>query len=122
MMNQHLHDSLAEVEQLLGTTGELLLRGDALALERQAATLRQAVAVFAQASRAAPREPALQARMADMALQFRRQRETLARRSAMAERAVAAVLPRTGDPTYAAPASAGGFKGSVARIYAGAAP
>lgn len=117
-----LHDSLAALEQQLDAMGELLVRGDALALEPQSAAVRQSVAVLAQAARRAPVEPPLRERLAAVSLRLGQQREALARRSALAERNVAAVLPQAGDPTYAAPASAGRFRGSVARLYAGAAP
>ncbi len=124
MSAQILDDHLATVERLLDATGQSLVRGDALALEQQSAVVREAMSVLAQASRRVPvaPEPALRERLAAVSRKLAQQREALARRNAVAERALAAVLPQSGSPTYAAPASAGGFKGSVARVYANAAP
>lgn len=121
-MTQRLHDSLDEVERLLGTTGELLLRGDAVALEDQAGALRHAMLVLAQVGRGLRPDAALRERLSGVARQLARQRDALARRGAQADRAVATVLPGLRSPTYQAPGGAAGFRSPAARIYSGTTP
>ena len=123
MMTARLERSLGDVEQLLGSMATRLVSGDAPALESQATALRAAMAELAQASRIEPtatlQQPTVRARRQAVSQALARQREHLARRAVVNERALAAVLPQH-QVTYGSGRS-GGFSASAARIYAAAA-
>lgn len=123
MTSPRLERSLAEVEQLLGAMAARLVSGDAPALQDEATALRDAIAALANAGRTEPtatlQQPAIRARLQAVSHALVRQRENLARRAVIHDRALAAVLPQQ-DVTYGS-GRGGGFKGSVARIYAASA-
>ncbi len=121
MSSDRLHARLSAVEDLLQEMATLLVRGDAPAFETAATMLRQSMLELAHASAeespATFRTPAIRARLEQVSLALTCQRENLARRTVVAERGLAAVLPQT-QVTYNAPSGRGGvFRGSTARLY-----
>jgi hypothetical protein len=112
----HLH----QVETLLDTMAGLLVRGDAPAFELSATALRQAMLELAHATALEPSpnslDPATRTRLQSVSQRLVRQRENLARRAVVAERALAAVLPHP-SVTYSAPGRAAVFQGPTARLY-----
>lgn len=108
---------LAAVESLLDTLATDLVRGDAVAFETQSTTLRLAIATLA-GSIPPHLPPPLLARMRAVSERLNRQRQHLARRAVLAERALAVLLPPSQPATYAAPGRRAGFGGNAPRIYA----
>lgn len=113
--------NLTEVEQLLEQVSAALLSGDARALETHSRALREAMLAFSgmAASQKAVLfgNPALAQRVTNVSLALARQREGLARRAVMVDRALGTILPREEVSTYSG-ASAPAYRGNAARIYA----
>lgn len=108
---------LAAVESLLDALATDLVRGDAAAFESQSTALRLAVAELAGAT--PPHlPPALQARLRAASERLNRQRQQLARRAALAQRALGVLLPAAAPATYGAPGHRASFGGNAPRIYA----
>lgn len=121
MSSDRLHSRLSAVETLLQEMATLLVRGDAPAFEIAATALRQSMLELAHASAEEPQptfqNPAIRARLEQVSLALTCQRDNLARRSVVAERGLAAVLPQH-QVTYSAPSGrGGGFRGTTARLY-----
>jgi hypothetical protein len=117
-------DALTAVEQQLGAVTEALRTGEPVALESAAQQLRSVSVAMSQTLGAAIAGGKLERPMADrvrrVAQQMNLQREQLARRSLLVERALATVLPHApiGDgATYSRDAGPGKF-GVAARLYA----
>ncbi len=116
--------NLTEVEQLLDRVSASLLSGDARSLEADSQALREAM--LALAGMAASQKavlfanPSMAQRVAKVSRTLAHQREGMARRAVLVDRALAAVLPRAEAATYSG-ASAPAFRHSAARIYANAA-
>ncbi|APW36624.1 hypothetical protein RD110_04880 [Rhodoferax koreense] len=116
--------SLTEVEQLLDQVSASLLAGDARALEAHSQSLRDAM--LALSSMAASQKavlfanPTMQHRVAAVSTRLAQQREGLARRAVVVNRALATVLPQSDAATYAG-RGAPAYRNSAARIYANAA-
>jgi hypothetical protein len=113
--------SLTEVEQLLEQVSAALLSGDPGALETHSRALREAMMAFS--SMAASQKavlfgnPALAQRVTNVSLALARQREGLARRAVIVDRALGTILPRDEVSTYSG-ASAPAYRGNAARSYA----
>ena len=120
MSSDRLQTHLNEVETLLDTMGALLVRGDAPAFELTATALRQAMLELAHATALEPSptslDAATRARLQSVSRLLVRQRDNLARRSVVAERALATVLPHP-SVTYSRPGRAALFHGPTARLY-----
>ena len=116
--------NLTEVEQLLEKVSAALLSGNAPQLEAHSRDLRDAMVAL---SSMAPSQkavlfgnPALKERIDKAVLAMSRQREGMARRAVVVDRALSAVLPRAESATYAG-VGAPTYRSSMARIYASAA-
>ena len=116
--------NLTEVEQLLEKVSAALLSGRATELEVHSKALREAMLAL---SGMAPSQkavlfghPAMKGRIEKVTLALARQREGMARRAVVVDRALAAVLPRAESATYAGVGKPA-YRSSVARIYASAA-
>lgn len=121
MSSDRLQSRLSAVETLLEEMAGLLVRGDAPAFEVASTALRQSMLELAHASAEEPppsfQDPAIRARLEQVSFALTCQRDNLARRAVVAERALAAVLPQH-QVTYNAPSGRGGvFRGSTARLY-----
>jgi hypothetical protein len=116
--------SLTEVEQLLEKVSAALLSGDAPQLELHSKALREAMT--AMSTMAASQKavlfgnPAMKERIARVSLAMARQREGMARRAVLVDRALSAVLPPAESSTYAGVGKPA-YRHNAARIYASAA-
>ncbi|HVR52466.1 MAG TPA: hypothetical protein VMS38_22265 [Pseudorhodoferax sp.] len=114
-------EQLAEVEAGLDTLTELLLQGDAPAYEQGMQALWQSLTQLVHHAHGGDRPnplPATQSeRLHRVARMLGRQRDQLARRAVVVERALSVVLPQA-QPTYQPPGRrAGGFSGPAPRIF-----
>lgn len=121
MSSDRLQSSLSAVESLLADMATLLVRGDAPAFETASTTLRRSMLELAHAGAQEPatawQDPAIRARLAQVALALSSQRDNLARRAVVTERGLAALLPQH-QVTYNAPSGRGsGFGSAAARRY-----
>lgn len=116
--------NLTEVEQLLDQVSASLLSGDARALETHSQALREAM--LALSGMAASQQavlfanPSMKQRVAAVSQRLALQREGVARRAVVVNRALATVLPQSDAATYAGRA-APAYRNNTARIYASAA-
>ncbi|MDB5895167.1 MAG: hypothetical protein JWQ88_2698 [Rhodoferax sp.] len=116
--------NLTEVEQLVEKVSAALLSGHAPQLELHSKALRDAMMAL---SGMAPSQkavlfgnPAMKGRIEKVALSMARQREGMARRAVVVDRALSAVLPRAESATYAGVGKPA-YRNNIARIYASAA-
>lgn len=121
MSSDRLQSSLSAVETLLADMAILLVRGDAPAFETASTTLRRFMLELAHAGAQEPatawQDPAIRARLAQVALALSSQRDNLARRAVVTERGLAALLPQH-QVTYSAPSGRGsGFGSAATRRY-----
>lgn len=116
-----IRTKLALVEERLQAVSDAVVSGDPASLESGSQQLRQALAEFSQVVEGQSRtmlasDDVFKARLARVGDALARQREQLARRSALVDRALVAFLPPAPTPTYSHPG--GARAGGVARIYA----
>ena len=104
-MNATVATRLTDVEAQLENMNQALLDGAGAAVEAAGTGLRNSIAAFADAARAAPGQldnPTLRDRLLRANQALASQRENLARRAAGVDRALASLLPTEALPTYSA--------------------
>ena len=110
-MNSTVTSLVAQIESQLAQFSEALLSAQPENLVATSAALRATLADFSRQPKQIVteyrRDPALRARIRQISALLASRRESLARQSVMAERALAALMPTVKAQTYAPPA--GGF-------------
>ena len=114
---------LSQVEQLLGKVSSALIAGEPESLEAASTELRHAVVDFARLAQSSARskmqDAALRQRLDRVSLLLIQQRESLARRAVVVDRALTIVLPQSQpSSTYSGGTKAAAYRGGAARIYA----
>lgn len=117
MKSTSIEAGLKNVEERLQAVSQALVAGDAPQLESHSRQLRQAMADFALLAGTQPTD-AMRARLAQVSQTLSRQREQIARRVVVVDRALATIVPQANTGTTYSQAVGRGQGGvPVARIY-----
>ena len=114
---------LSDVEQLLGKVSSALIAGEPEPLEAASTELRHAMVDFARLAQSSAKsqvqDSATRQRLDKVSLLLIQQRESLARRAVVVDRALTIVLPQSQpSSTYSGGTKAAVYRGGAARIYA----